>query len=280
MKNIVLPTDFSESARKACEYAMTLYKGQEVRFILLNSYVMPNSTSEMLISLNDVLRQGSEEGLKADKEYLSRLFPAESVKIETRSIQGFLENVLHNIVQHEDIHLIIMGSTGASGFKKFFMGSNATQVLKNVDAPVLTIPYTTEVKLPSNVILALDESPLPGGKFINPLEDVIRAPHSKLLPVHIHTRPILAGELDDAPEITEALGIPVANVYSDNVLEGLHEYITEKNGDLLVMVHHPRSFIGNLFHRSSTRDMAMFTSIPLLVLQSERKGKTDQNQEK
>ena len=74
MKKILLPTDFSDSARKACEYAINLFGDEPVNFVLVNSYIVPASTSEMLISISDVLRQNSIENLLTERNFLAALY--------------------------------------------------------------------------------------------------------------------------------------------------------------------------------------------------------------
>lgn len=272
MKTIILPTDFSDSARKACEYALNLFKDEPVNFILLNSYVMPASSAEMLISLNDVLRQSSVEGLQHEREYLASRYPAQANYLQERSEHGYLENVLLRIVRNEPIHMIIMGTTGASGFKKFFFGSNATTVLRNVDAPILTIPNPAVVKKPKTIALALDNYLTPSSKTLAPLMNLVERFDAELRPVHIHHTPVAASTAGTEPiEASEAvntqvMGRPLENIYAEKVLDGLHNFITENDIDMVVMIHRNRSFLSNLFHSSNTREMAMLSTTPLLVL--------------
>lgn len=264
MKKILLPTDFSESARKACEYAINLYGNEPVEFVLVHSYIIPASTSEMLISISDVLRQNSIENLHAERNFLAALYPSKSKQLEYVSLNGYLDTSLNQLLRETDVHLIVMGTTGASGFKKMFMGSNAAKVLRNVNCPIITVPHTAQVKLPSHVSLALDDNFTPDNEVLEPLTELVRITNANLHPVHIEVaekenNKVMANNL-------QVLGNEVENVPSASVMEGLNNYNEQNQVNLLTMIHHKRSFLQGLFDRGNSSEMAMLSQIPLLVL--------------
>ena len=68
-RNILIPTDFSENAWNALNYAVHLYKEDECSFYLLNAYQVFDFPSEILLPLNSteqrfqIARKNSEKGL-------------------------------------------------------------------------------------------------------------------------------------------------------------------------------------------------------------------------
>ncbi len=266
MKKILLPTDFSDSARKACEYAINLFGDEPVNFVLVNSYIVPASTSEMLISISDVLRQNSIENLLTERNFLAALYPSKSKQLEYISTNGYLDTCLHELTKQHDVQLIVMGTTGASGLKKFFMGSNAAKVLRNVKCPIITVPHTMEVKTPTNICLALDDNFTPSNEVLEPLTEVVRISNANLKPVHIDVNESATAASSANNFEHEVLGHEVQNVHSENVMEGLQAFNTENQIDLLTMIHHKRSFLRGLFDGGNSSEMAMLSNIPLLVL--------------
>lgn len=272
MKKILLSTDFSPAARKACEYAVQLFKDEPVKYILVNSFEIPASTSEMLISIVDVLSQNSEEGLMREKNHLISLFPDKVNDIDIHSENGYLDNVLRSFIDMGDISLVVMGTTGASVFRKFFLGSHTSSVLHNVNCPILVVPAGSKIKRPYRLALALDSDTAPSRNILAPLKEILDQFHCSLRPVHIntqriHMKPMHEGNLAVQEEVySKVLGYPVINMRSESVAEGLQNFISEYNIDLLSMIHHQRSFITDFFHNSKSREMAMLSEIPLLVL--------------
>ncbi len=69
MKNVLLPTDFSENAWNATKYAIELFKDEECIFHLLNTYTPAIVSSRFMgASMGHVqesnVRDNSEKGLK------------------------------------------------------------------------------------------------------------------------------------------------------------------------------------------------------------------------
>lgn len=266
MKKIILPTDFSEGAEKACEYAINLFGESPVTFVLVNSYVIPTSTSEMLISVNDVLGQSSLENLLRQRNRLTTKFPHIADKLEYLSFNGYLETSLNRLADKGGADLVVMGTSGASGFKRFFIGSNASKVLQEVNCPILTIPFNASSEKPQDIALALDGKYIPTNEVLAPLTEILHLCHAELKPVHINLPEVPAPSMSWIEEERALLGFEVENVNSDSVTEGLQVFNRENNIDLLAMIHHKRSFLQQLFKRANSAEMAKLSSIPLLVL--------------
>jgi len=59
---------------------------------------------------------------------------------------GYPADIIRDKAIELSIDLIVMGTHGASGAREFFLGSNAYNVIKNTNIPVLTIPGKKKVK--------------------------------------------------------------------------------------------------------------------------------------
>ncbi|WP_281542184.1 universal stress protein [Maribacter aestuarii] len=70
MKNILIPTDFSENAWNAIVYALKLFKDEECKFYLLNTYTPAIASSRFMAASFDggvyanTAHEFSENGLK------------------------------------------------------------------------------------------------------------------------------------------------------------------------------------------------------------------------
>jgi len=53
---------------------------------------------------------------------------------------------------------------------------------------------------------------------------------------------------------------------NDSIEEGIHEFMENKNSELLTMILHNHSFLQNLFHSSVTRKIALEAKVPLLTI--------------
>lgn len=140
--NILVPLDFSETSLNALETAIAIAKQQNTKLTLLNvvdsSYMfgfkgvhyISEKTIDGIVDvsarmLNPLLKKLTEE---------HKLTCTSEIKV------GLVPQSIIRTAYENDADLIIMGSHGISGFREFFIGSTAQNVVKYSSCPVLTIP--------------------------------------------------------------------------------------------------------------------------------------------
>lgn len=146
MKNILLPTDFSENSLNAITYAMHFFENWTCTFYILNV----QKTSDYI---SDDLATGSSTDIiydsiaKDNKSLIQKLVKKlrKEYKSESYTFQGLFDyddfvSAINQAVEFHTIDLVIMGTNGATGAKEVIFGSNTLQVVRNVDCPTLTIP--------------------------------------------------------------------------------------------------------------------------------------------
>ena len=137
-KKILVPTDGSEFAKKAGKHALFLSKvsGAEIVAVSVteNNFVNGLPLDDEVYQLNQVLKERSEENLKEfDK------LNEDDLKITHIVKEGSPAKCILEVANEEDIDLIVMGSSGKSGFDRFIMGSVADKVVNSAKCAVLVI---------------------------------------------------------------------------------------------------------------------------------------------
>ena len=135
MKKILIPTDFSANARNAMEYAISMFSYDNVEYTLLNVYAEPDTGSDVLVSISDLLLKESKKGLKKEYDYLRRKFTTNSLTIKQRSEYGWFASTVHKITEEEDFDFVVIGTKGASGLRKFLIGSNTGDIVNKAKCP-------------------------------------------------------------------------------------------------------------------------------------------------
>lgn len=139
MKRLLVPTDFSKQAENALKVAAQIAKKHNSEILLLHTIELPVQLA------NASSRSGPPEQLFymrltdqrfddfRDKDYL------EGLTVHQLVGQGEIYEDIETACKNNDIDLIVMGSTGASGFKEMFVGSNTEKVVRTSSTPVLVI---------------------------------------------------------------------------------------------------------------------------------------------
>ena len=137
-KKILVPTDGSEFAKKAQKHALFLANvtGAEIIAVSVteNNFVSGLPLDDEIYQLNQVLNERSQENL----EEFDKL-NEDNLKITHVIREGSPAKVILEVAREEDIDLIVMGSSGKSGFDRFIMGSVADKVVNSAKCAVLVV---------------------------------------------------------------------------------------------------------------------------------------------
>ena len=135
---ILVPTDGSDFAKSAQRHALFLSKvtGAEIIAVSVaeNNFVKGLPLDDEVYQLNQVLKERSEENLKEFDE-----LNVDNLKITHVVREGSPAKVILEVAKEEAVDLIVMGSSGKSGFDRFIMGSVADKVVNSAKCAVLVV---------------------------------------------------------------------------------------------------------------------------------------------
>jgi nucleotide-binding universal stress UspA family protein len=141
MKTILHPTDFSAESRAAFEAACALAIAAQGRLVVLHIERPPlgnlGGTTLVPPLPSEYDRQRLWEQLQ------SILPPQPGLKVEHRLEYGDPESVILKTAQETGTDLIVMGTHGRTGLRRFLMGSVAEHVLRKASCSVLTVRAAT-----------------------------------------------------------------------------------------------------------------------------------------
>jgi len=276
MKNILLPTDFSDSAKSAFKFAQA-FLPKEVTLKLLHTY-RPE------VDANYVYLGKTSEGFFKQREQALEEFVDKNSQKEGTSVAvakriqqevaiGFPTDVIVE-KSKQGIDLIIMGGTGMTNHISQPFGSVASHVAQKAHCPVLIIPQNAAFTGFHDILFASHHDSVKPS-LLQKAIDFSRPFSSKLHFIHVQTAnaaPNLNIELEDNlfrflfEKGTPDFPLNLAAIDAPTTSEGLNQYIKENNIDLAFLVTHHRNFWERLFHHSITKEMTTHTSIPILIL--------------
>ncbi len=158
IKQILVPTDFSENARHALDYAIELAKRSSAKLHLLHTPVIP---TYLLMDLSyspgpeAVTRILNEAQDALDEQ--AQLVAAAGVEHFTAIREGTVHEVIRDYAREHGVDVVIVGTHGRSGMSKLMYGSVTERVIKTVHTPIIVIP-PSKVALPSTIVVAYDFS--------------------------------------------------------------------------------------------------------------------------
>lgn len=158
IKQILVPTDFSENAQHAVDYAIELAKLCSAKLHLLHTPVIPTyllmdlSYSPGPEAVTRILND-SQQALDEQAEVVATT----GIEFFTAIREGTVHEVIRDYAKEHDVDLVIVGTHGRTGVSKLMYGSVTERVIKTVHTPIIIIPPKGG-KAPSSIVVSYDFS--------------------------------------------------------------------------------------------------------------------------
>jgi len=137
-RRILVATDFSEGARDALDYALTIARRFMSKVYLAHvipsqvfHFVSPESSAEAIqkarVFATGALRRWVDAAAMGDVEH------------EELLVEGQVWPVLQQLIESQDIDLLAMGTHGRTSQKKLLLGAVAEEVFRLAECPILSV---------------------------------------------------------------------------------------------------------------------------------------------
>jgi len=141
-ETILCPTDFSDNASHAFDFAQLLAEKCDATVELLHVYHIPLHLADVLAPTSlEEMDPGLRESLEHDLRKFAGRHARKDVPVTFKLRVG---NPSHEIIEEAeriDAHMIVMGILGLTGLQRVLVGSVAEQVVRLATHPVLTVRY-------------------------------------------------------------------------------------------------------------------------------------------
>ncbi|MGZ5303357.1 MAG: universal stress protein [Bacteroidia bacterium] len=270
MKNILVATDFSENAKHALQYAVTIARNIGGRITLIHEYEPGKNEDSSLFTLPADNEKCLDEKRKNLNKLAEEIIPS-NIEFDCVSYSGNAIQSIPRFAVENNYTLIVMGIRGNNRLSQLIMGSTTTGVIHHSQVPVLVVPENTDIKLPASIVFAYDGKEKLTDITAGQLKEIVNAFKAKLYVLNVISdlavKPVDEKCFD--AEIYNALNSTDYSLHfteNGDVLQGIINFIDEYQIDAVAMIYHPKSFFSSLFTGNRTNRMAFYTHKPLFVL--------------
>jgi nucleotide-binding universal stress UspA family protein len=278
-ETIVVPSDFSKNATSALRYAIQLAKKLKSQLIVfhcshMSAYALSAASTEE--QMRKLIREDELDKLEKLKQQVKKAYQQlgiNKVPVSTKCMVEFNPMVVENtieIAEKFNAGLIVMGTHGATGIKKFFFGSNTSIMISKSGIPVLAIPENYKFAGLDTICFASDlENVSEELKRVSPFVEALKAKLNILyldygLDSGNNKRKNAEAVIKKVSYKKIELVIQKATIET-SLVDQVKQYLNKTKPDWLVMFTRERSLWDRLFLGSKTEDMSAALQVPLLT---------------
>lgn len=274
MRTILIPTDFSATAKNAANYALEMAKQIGVtKVILYNAYQVPVTVDPampvMQLMNMDELKNISETGLQTLKK---ELVTETGIEIETIGEFAVLPTSIEDVCTRTSADLIVMGITGTtSSIEEIFIGSNTTSVVKHTKIPVLIVPSNFTYQPVKEILLVCDFKKVAETTPVEPMKKILKDVGAKLLVLNVSSskneqREEVTKEKEFLDRLLQEFHPEYHFINSDDFTEAVNNFSAQNMVDMIITIPKKHGFFESMFRRSHTKQLAFHTKVPLLCI--------------
>ncbi len=262
---VLLPTDFSDNANVAAEFAIDIVKRTNGHLVAFHGYDLPYAEHSMTTSLLDEMKLNADNHMK---DFDKNTLQPSGVPHESEVRMGNPIRLIKDMAKNREAELVVMGTKGANGLEEFLIGSNAASVIQNLDIPVLVIPPKSQVKPFKKIVLASDLDLKKKELPLQRLRNFAKIYDASIEILHLQgDSGIGLGNRNFVEEVLHDVDHNYSVIKSDEDRDkAILKHCESKGADLVTAITKRYGFFEGLFHQSITSKLAYHTHIPMLAL--------------
>lgn len=271
IKEILLPFDFSENSRKALKFALALQHKLKAHMSLIHTLEVPYDFASRQEENKRAMEKQARTQLRGLIQELSVQDPVlNEDDLDMHVLEGEVPEGVLRATKTYNADLVLMPTMGASGLKRFFVGSRTADVIHKSIKPVLVIPPKADFSKIKNLVFAtsLKDKDV---ALLQMIDNIAANLGLTITVAHIReeeTKDFQIRWRGMKEFVQEKVLQTDVTYYTSNhtdYFEGIEHYLSKNPGSLLVMRRSEKSPIRELFGKSHSEEMAYHTNVPLLV---------------
>ncbi len=277
MKNILIPTDFSENALKAIDYGLNFFKDTPCTFYFLNVTPILNYAGgeTPLITTNQTIEESLLKQSKLDLEKLLQKIENNYSNPNHRFIAltsyDYFIDAIRSQVHDKEIDLIVMGTKGASGIKEVIIGSHTGDVITKVKTLVLAVPDKTNYTPPKEIVFPTDYNTFYPTKILNTIIEFATRHNSSIRILHVAKKDeeLRSFQLENKEYLNDYfvdIKHSFHRVTNKKIEAGVQCFVESRDIDMIIMIAKNLTLFQQIIFKPTVEEISYHTNVPFLVI--------------
>lgn len=276
MQQLLIPTDFSQNAWNATQYALQFLQNEKITFHFLHINISLQKSSDENLHYSGIsMKKEIPDHLSSEMNHWMQKvhahYPNPKHTFKHSIVQAPFVDGIREFIHKMNIEFMVMGTKGASGLKEMTLGSKTGAVITRVKCPILVIPEEACFKTPLTIGFPTDFNIRYKHKVTDTLKHISQLCNSfiKVLRVAQTQKPLDNFQNNNRNVLKERLSnIPHSfHVIEDPNLENaLQSFVTTMQIDMVAMIGKNLNFFQRILFKPQVARINYHINIPFLVL--------------
>lgn len=278
MKNVLIPTDFSNNSLNAFEFALNFFKGEPCNFHFLHVVIPENFESQQshYFSSPTVLEKVDlKPSIKKLQGIVNKIRIANNntnYRFFSLVDYGYFVDTVRKQIIEKQIDMIVMGTKGSSDIKKMLIGSNTTDIITKVKCTTLVVPENAVFKIPKQIVFPSDFSTSYSVQNLEPLLEIIEKYNSSLVALYVNNNncePIYSQQETNKDYFIDCFhenNLSFHCLPNKKLALGIDTFNNSREIDMIAMTAKKLNFCDQILFKPNTEEVTYHTDIPFLIL--------------
>lgn len=283
IKHILLPIDLTAPSENMVRNAIYVCQKTRAKLSLLHIFRLPqplpvNSPNAGAAPVqpydhymdSEIIAEEKSTIQSKVKKMTEKLPELNDIEMEVVTSTGLIVEQVSDFANKNQVDLILMETSGASGLKEIFIGTHSEETTRKAPCPVLIFPEDQRAFSIRNICIAVDNNVEEYRGRLPVLKNIASIYDAGIHVIHIEDKPESEIQYDhlerSLKEIFQGANFTFNILKSENVEESIFAFTENNNIDLLALLYHKQNLFNRLLKKSVTTNVAYHSEIPLLVL--------------
>ncbi|MFT7611258.1 MAG: nucleotide-binding universal stress UspA family protein [Parvicellaceae bacterium] len=267
MHTILIPYDFSNSAKNAAKFALKLFSNRSTKFVFAH-FIESEAGTKVTPEEND---NHSTNEIKRHVDELTRIGDNPHHQFESMVLRESIVTGTVRVAEKYCAEAIFMGTKGNSDVVSKILGSITSGVIEASNIPVMAIPLNVSYDGFRRMVLGTDFRPVNDFDSYDYLMKLLSLSNSEFIVLNVLNKKEPATMEQTMSGITmdrELSQRPHRYDFVDDesTVHGLMQYVEKNKVDLLAMLKRDHYLINPSIAKSTVGNAVMEIKIPLLSL--------------
>ncbi|MDB5247353.1 MAG: universal stress protein [Segetibacter sp.] len=280
MNTILVPTDFSATAKNAALYAIQLATQlHATKVILYNAYqafppIITEPTAPVIPVMDvDTLKGISKNSMMQFKQSLQAFCPQE-ILLEEKIEYAIIADDINKICRENKADLIVLGITATSKIEEVLIGSTAISIVKQTKVPVIIVPQGATYSIIKSIMLACDYKRIAETTPVSAIQSILDATEARLHIVNVYegNREMNADIASQKELLLSFFKEYNPQFYFENnhsFITAINQFVDTHSIDLIITIPKKHGFFEGLFKEKHAKQLAFHSHVPLMFIHQE-----------